>query len=899
LQFNSASRAFIRITNTSYTGAGPASTGNHNSSDVTAYISNPNNITTSITFARAGTSDVTRISWEIVEYIGDAGGENEIVVRSASTATYGAANTTVTTGTISGIVTDADVVPFITGQGNVNTGRFDYNTGLSTAAWNSAGDTATFTRGEGANANSLSYAIVEFTGANWKIQRSEHTYTNIESPTDTPESESIAPVNSIARTFLHTQKRVGVGLDTHAQFGHRVYLSGVGTIQYQLESNATTPAGHTSVAWVIENTQTTGKTMKVWQSNGTIASGGTPPTVAYRNIGTTLSDISAASIFAMSSANSANRTFQEPIISARILNSSSTQYELWVGDTSDTITYRTEVVEWPTAAAKLYQNYFRFYVDNDALDPTDPWPAGVDDLAENAEITALDDPLALGEAIRIRMTLNVTAASLPSGVDAYRLEYGQRASSCSAITAWRPIGGTSSTTALWRGNAATPVDGTALSTDPPAVGALNIISVADVAGTYEEENPTAFNPYPALVGEDIEFDWNIEHNGASDKTDYCFRMTMADGAELAGYNFYPVIRTVGYAAQLWDWKWFDDENNSTPTSALAATNSAPIDIAIENVIKMRVVLSEIAGATGNNVKFKVQFSEYSDFSVVTDVVSTSSCQADSLWCYGEGAGVNNAIINDNTLASADACSGGVGVGCGTHNEGNSTVGATFDHQALTDAEFEFTLKHAGARANAVYYFRLYDVIQNEVVFASTTYPSLVTEGASLTFTVGGLIAGTVTEGETLDVTSTPGAIAFGDVPFDTEYTAGYRLQINTNATEGFQILMFGDQLLNSYGSPIPPIGATNASPQSWSIACSANAIGCFGYHVGDDLLQGGSARFAPNDSYAALSNTPEEVMYSSIPMDDVHDIVYKLEISEEQPAGDYEATINFLAIPIF
>jgi hypothetical protein len=83
--------------------------------------------------------------------------------------------------------------------------------------------------------------------------------------------------------------------------------------------------------------------------------------------------------------------------------------------------------------------------------------------------------------------------------------------------------------------------------------------------------------------------------------------------------------------------------------------------------------------------------------------------------------------------------------------------------------------------------------------------------------------------------------------------------------------------------------------------CIISAISCFGYHAEDDTLSGTNpSRFAPpTNMYAAASTTPEEVMYSSIPGDNTHDILYKLEVTQEQPAGLYEAAINFLAIPVF
>jgi hypothetical protein len=64
-------------------------------------------------------------------------------------------------------------------------------------------------------------------------------------------------------------------------------------------------------------------------------------------------------------------------------------------------------------------------------------------------------------------------------------------------------------------------------------------------------------------------------------------------------------------------------------------------------------------------------------------------------------------------------------------------------------------------------------------------------------------------------------------------------------------------------------------------------------------LRGASARFGSNDSFAALSTTPQEIMYSSIPANDTHDIVYKLRVSQTQPAGDYQTTVTYIAVPVY
>ncbi len=891
-----SSSSFIRITNTQLTGAGP-NTGNTNSNadDVTVYITNPSNILSSITFARGiGAVSNTRVSWEIIEYTGVAGGENEIIVRQQEAISYGAANTAVSGTVTNTIVDDTDVAVFITGQFNADTGRNAYGQGFSIAAWNTTNNQVDLTRGLSGSVSSVSYALVEFTGTNWKIQRISHTYT----AAGAVETSAMTAVNSLSRTFTHTQKLTPS--NNHADIGHEVWLSGIGQVSFLLDAAAATPSGHTSVAWVIENTQTQGLIMKVSRANSSLAAGATAPETNNLNIGVTIADLSTASLFVNNRSDGATRSFPEPILGARLI--STTQYELWRSDTSSNLNYRTEVVEWPTAARKLEQNYFRLYEDNNALTPTVAWPASVGTLGENTEMTADDNPLALGDTVRIRMTISVTSSVMPSALDAFRLEYAERVTTCSAISTWSELGEVGSTTASWRGTNNAPVDGTALSTEPPTGGDL-LISIATVAGTYEEENNSALNPYIAFPGDEVEYDWVVQHNGAKDKTAYCFRMVESTGTTFENYNFYPVIRTVGYEPILKTWRWYGDENNLTPTSALAAENVAPIDIPNEDIIKLRLTLRESSGAAGNNNKFIVQYSEYADFSVgVHTLTSTSTCLENSLWCYADGAGVDNQLINAAVISDAATCTAGVGVGCGTHNEGTSTATATFDQVAFTTTEYEFTLQHAGARASAVYYFRLYDSTTAELVGlgATSTYPSLVTEGAQLVSTLAGVDAGTAVAGIIADATTTPTSIGFGSLPFNNSYEAVQRITVTTNATEGYQLLMYAtQQLTNTYGDVVPPVTSTNAAPAGWSSGCAAPAIGCFGYHTTDATLEGGSGRFAPIDSYAALDTAAQEIMYSSIPATDTHDIVYRVLVTEQQPAGDYQTSIVYMSIPVF
>lgn len=894
---NSTSTAFIRITNTQLTGGGPSTGGgNRNAADVMAYISNPDNLKTNITFTRAGTTNDTRISWEIIEYQGTAGGENEMRVRNTEVITVANAAATANGTVLTNVTDDADVVAFITGQGNPNANRTAFVSGLNTSNWDGINNRIVLTRAATTGAVPVSVAAVEFTGSNWKVQRSERTYTGV----GATETNSITAVNSLSRTFLHVQKRASV--NTHANFGHEVWLSGIGQISFLLDAAATTPAGQTSVAWVIENTQTTGGSpMVVTRSSGTFNTTGTSPQANNVNIGKTLSDLTIASIFVNNRSDTALTTWPEPIMGARII--STTQYELWRSDIAANIGYRTEIVEWPTAVRKLQQKDYRLYVDNNALKPTDPWPVGATNLGENTEMTANDVPTTVGDKVRIRMSLKVTGASMAVGSDSFKLQYGLRTSpSCAAVTTWWPLGDIGSTTALWRGAANAPSDGAPLSTTDPPTGGDLVLTNATVAGTYEEQNNSANNPFVAFPNDEVEYDWVVQQHNAANKSTYCFRMVEDDNTVMTTYNTYPTIRTVGYEPLITNWRWYEDETNLTPTNPRIGENIAPSNMENQNAFKLRVVLRESSGADGVNVKFALQYSEYADFSKgVRTLTSTSTCAANSLWCYYNGAGTDNAVISSKVISSANSCSGGIGNGCGTYNESSSMVGVTFDQLAFANTEYEFTLKHAGARVNAVYYFRLYNLTYNEVVTTAPTfsYPSLVTEGAKLSFSIAGLAALTSTSGIVTDVTTTATAIGFGALPLGVDREAAQRININTNATEGYQVLKYASQqLLNSYGEAIPAVSASNAVPAGWATACSGAATGCFGYHTTDATLFGGSGRFGPTDSYAALDTVPREIMYSSTSTNDTHDVVYKTKVTSLQSAGDYTTNITYIAVPV-
>ncbi len=900
---NASTSAFIRITNIGITGAGHASgnTAAQNATNTTAYILNPSNIMTSVTIARTGVATSTRVDWEIIEFIGEPGSDNEMIVHDQTFIAYGVASTSATGSIVSGITNDDDVVVFITGQQSPDTGSANYDALPSTSAWDANNDTPYFWRGAtGTDAVRVSYAVVEFKGPNWVVQRSEHTY----SAAGVTETEAITALGNLTRTFIHTQKRNNRLLNGTDEFGAEVWLSSVGSVSYFLQAGATTPSGQTSVAWIIENTQTAAGAMEVTQSNG-FTTGGTAPLTVSVTLpnGKVLTDLTNASIFANARSSLTTTIFPRAI--AGITIASSTAFEIWRSNTGSVLTYRAEIVEWPTAGLALEQLHYQLFVDNNALKPTDPWPVGGQDLGEDTTLTATDEPLGEGERIRIRMSLQALNATWPAGTKAFKLQYAPMVSTCSAISEanWNTLGNAASST-IWRGfNATGTTDGTLLSGDPPTLGDLVLPSISDVAGTLEEENDTDANAHAVQVNETIEYDWIVEQNGANAETYYCFRMVETNGELLGNYYQHPKIRTASFTPKTQNWRWYDDENNETPVTPLAIENVAPIDIANGQAVKLRVVVKEVKNISRDDVRFKLQYSEYANFETVADVVATSTCTATSTWCYADGGGTDNSEITTGTLSDADSCVAGVGNGCGTHNESPQALSG-FRHEGGDATEYEFTIQSAGPRVNLVYYFRLYDVVQGVPVSTNNSeqYPSLVTEGASLVFSVGGVASSTATEGITTDVASGTTTIPFGILPIGSDVEAVQRLRVTTNATEGYRIFMIAtDDFMSGSEAIIPPITGTNASPIDWSTGCSTEATGCAGYHSGDDTLYNSNARFSAIDTYARMSTTTlDEVAYSSVPVtNEITDIVFKLKVRQSQPAGVYGTSIRYIAVPIF
>jgi len=350
----SNSSAFIRLVSTRLSGMGVRTLGGTQEAlNFTWYISDPNFTGGTVVFSRTGTTGSDRLCWEIIEYVGAVSSANEIIVRAVGTVAYTTTGLTVDGGAVTGIVNDSDVAVFITGQNSVEvTTEAQVGAGLSTAEWVAASDIPRFTRGiANSDANSISYAVVEFTGSNWAVERIQHQFTLA----GTTETETITDVGATARAFFHAQFR-GATVATLDEYGAEMWLSATTTASFLLQSGATTPSDKYGVIWIVRNSDTTGGTkMNVQHISGSratadISEGAANEEDEWTNAITAVGDTAQTSIMG-ESGRSAGTGAAVPRGWIALYLNSTTGVKLYTSDDGQAQNYRFQMVEWPKTTA--------------------------------------------------------------------------------------------------------------------------------------------------------------------------------------------------------------------------------------------------------------------------------------------------------------------------------------------------------------------------------------------------------------------------------------------------------------------------------------------------------------------------------------------------------------------
>lgn len=183
---------------------------------------------------------------------------------------------------------------------------------------------------------------------------------------------------------------------------------------------------------------------------------------------------------------------------------------------------------------------------------------------------------------------------------------------------------------------------------------------------------------------------------------------------------------------------------------------------------------------------------------------------------------------------------------------------------------------------------------------------------AFTFTISGVPSGVEVNGVTTSTTTTATAIGFGILPTaaNSSTTAAQRLNVSTNAVNGFTVTVKQDQdLTSSVNNTINVFanGTGTAAPTAWSAPAntlgSTDTYGHFGLTSDDDIntSEFGTALFVGN-----FATTARAVFHHNGPSDGTTanigstTVAYRIAIGSLQEAGnDYTNTLTYVATPVF
>jgi hypothetical protein len=180
------------------------------------------------------------------------------------------------------------------------------------------------------------------------------------------------------------------------------------------------------------------------------------------------------------------------------------------------------------------------------------------------------------------------------------------------------------------------------------------------------------------------------------------------------------------------------------------------------------------------------------------------------------------------------------------------------------------------------------------------------------FEVSGVDGGEMVNGTTTTGSTNATAIPFGELKAGIASTAAQELRVITNSRNGFTVTVVADGMLESAtGADIDGFiaGAYTSSPTAWvapvPVVGNEWTYGHWGL-TSDSTNSDGSSPLFPAQQYVSPSTTPVTVFTHNGPTDGnttgqgTTRVGYTVQISPLQEAAtDYEATLTYVATPVF
>ncbi len=304
---------------------------------------------------------------------------------------------------------------------------------------------------------------------------------------------------------------------------------------------------------------------------------------------------------------------------------------------------------------------------------------------------------------RLRMSVEVLSLPLSTSDRSFKLQYAT-----SIEGPWTDVGLIGSTE-TWRGfDNASIVDGTTL----PSL----VLSLSDIPESYEEENPSAFNPSAVATREFAEWDWVIQGNNAALNTTYFFRMVESDGTPFGSYTRYPsVVMPPPRTLDQFDYRWFENIDSLDPTTALALPH-VPLSATTHGSpyrLRMNVGLDGLVLGAGT-IAFKLQYST-SDAGPWTDVGATGSGET---WRFFD----NPSVTNGTTIGSLLLSNSNV---LETYQEANPSVVNPNAVDVNQFGEWDWVIQDNGAADSTSFFFRMVEA-DGAPLNVYTFFPEIIT-----------------------------------------------------------------------------------------------------------------------------------------------------------------------------
>ncbi len=336
-----------------------------------------------------------------------------------------------------------------------------------------------------------------------------------------------------------------------------------------------------------------------------------------------------------------------------------------------------------------------------------------------------------------------------------------------------------------------------------------------------------------------------------------------------------------------------------------------------NITDVEDTLSDSAPSAGSN--HTIQFVSPTGVATSSTIVISFDAATFSLANIGEedidilvnGTNRSNALWSTATSATSITLTfGGTSIAAGATttiliglhatNEGSPNTQIVNPNPADGNESYEIDIS-AGAS----------DTGHTRVVILDTV---LVTAQVNTTFdfTVNGLATSTSVNGQSLSGTSGSTTLPYGVLTALTAETLGQRLNVSTNAANGFQVTVESDGAFDSStGADIDMFAdGTLAAPATWespSVGLNVNnenTWGHWGLTSDDTSLEAGDT-FGTN-LWRGVTTTPTQVFWHGGPADGTTahigstTVAYRVEISALQEAGDdYSTVLTYIATPTF